>query len=260
MKRVRGGAGLGDALYMRPIVEHLIAQGEQVTVCTKYAEVFHGVACTVAPFTRERIDVLAHYTMGKANKDTTQWRDILDSAKVDPSLPLRFEWTVLNQALIDRLREQAAGKPLIVLHGGKEPLDRTDKFGIQLLPEKAAFDTVLGELKDCFVVQIGKAPQVYELPADLTLNGSTTVTDLLDIAKTCDGWVAQCSFAVPMAECFDKPALFVWASSGMVHNRHPYIQQITPRKILCKSTSGHVVDDWTPGMLKEAARAFRAVL
>ena len=257
--RVRGGSGLGDSIYQRPIVEYLIARGEQVTVCSDWPEVFDGTGATVEPFGRERIDVLAHYTAGKANPHTNQWQDVCASAKIS-EIALRFDWPVRNRTLIDRLRILADNKPLILVHGGRTPMARTDGFGKELLPRKEAFAAVLGALYDCFLVQIGQAAQVYPLACDLSLNGSTSVSDLLDLGAACDGVVGQCSFAIPLAEVFDKPALFVWAAWGMEATRHQYVRQITPSKILSKASSGYVVDDWSAEDIVQATRAFRSLL
>jgi hypothetical protein len=70
--------------------------------------------------------------------------------------------------------------------------------------------------------------------------------------------VGQCSFAIPLAEVFDKPALFVWAARGMQHNMHYYIKAITPQKVLSKETSRFVIDDWPVEKIQEVARTFRA--
>ena len=82
MKRIRGGSGLGDAIYLRPIVEHFVAAGETVQVLSNYPEVFVGTQATALPFGRDHIDVMAHYVMGKGDPSTNQWQDICKSAGV----------------------------------------------------------------------------------------------------------------------------------------------------------------------------------
>jgi hypothetical protein len=69
------------------------------------------------------------------------------------------------------------------------------------------------------------------------------VRDLLDVASVADGFLGYCSFMVPLAESFSKPALFVWSHRGL---RAPqaYVRQITPQKILHRDTSHFVMDDW----------------
>jgi len=253
--RIRGGSGFGDALYLRPIVEHMVGAGEQVTVCSDHADVFLGAGCEVAAFDRFNIDVLAHYTQFKADLTTNQWQDICRAAQV--FVPLKFEWKIQNHALVDGLCVDAGGRPIVLVHGGRTPMGRIDGFGKELLPERAAFDAVLGELQDCFTVRVGKGGDAYPLEVNVDLNGSTSVTDVLDIGWICDAVLGQCSFAIPLAEAFDKPALFVWAARGMAAGPHPYIRRITPQKVLSKKTSRFVVDDWPQDKIREAAREFR---
>lgn len=257
--RIRGGSGLGDCLYLRAVAEHLARQGHRVTACTDYAGVFHGSGIAVEPFRRDRVDRIAHYSPRKSVVGTTQWEDVCDVAQIE-RIPLAITWTVRNHSLIDRLRGFASGRPLVLVHGGRAPMARTDGFGKELLPKAEAFDEVLVNLQDCFLVQIGGAEQLYPLSCDITLNGSTSVPDLLDLGASCDGVVGQCSFAIPLAEVFDRPGLFVWASEGMQSGRHPYVRQITPQKVLSKASSMFVVDDWERERIEEGVRAFRQLL
>ena len=254
--RIRGGSGLGDAMYLRPIAEHFQSAGEQVTVCNDYPDVFLGSGAVTLPFDRFRIDVLAHYTVGKSNPATNQWQDICRSAGID-EIPLRFAWQVRNHWLVDVVESTAAGRPIVLVHGGRTPMGRTDGFGQELLPEQRGFDAVIEALAGCFTVRIGKGDKLYPLHVDVDLNNGTSVSDLLDLGWCCDGVLGQCSFAIPLAEAFDKPLLVVWAARGMAPGPHAYIRQITPRKVLSKPTSGHVVDDWPVDKIQEAALTFR---
>jgi len=254
MKRIRGGRGLGDSIYLRPIVEHFLRAREPVTVLSDYPGVFAGLSATVEPFSRFRVDVLAHYVLGKANPTTNQWQDICNSARVN--VPLRFAWEPINHELLRSVAHQASGRPVVLVHGGRTPMGRTDGFGAELLPQEKAFRATLDALGEVFLVRIGssaaspsqhpvlaKSPPLYDLPCHLNLSDQTTVTDLLDLASTCDGVVGQCSFVIPLAEALDKPLLIVWAAVGLA-SRTPYIAQITPAKVLSKPSSWHVSDDW----------------
>lgn len=253
--RIRGGAGLGDAMYIRPIAEHFVRAGERVKVCSGFPEVFLGSGAEVEPFDRFNIDVLAHYTAGKRDPTTNQWQDICRSAGV--SVPLRFEWEVKNHALIEGLKADAAGRRLVLVHGGRVPMGRTDGFGAELLPDRSAFAAALEALEDCFTVRVGKGADLYGLDVGVDLNGSTSVSDLLDIGSICDGVVGQCSFAIPLAEVFDKPLLCVWAARGL-SAAHAYIRQITPAKVLSKPSSHYVMDDWAAERIQQVVRTWQA--
>lgn len=257
MIRLRGGSGLGDAIYVRPIAEHLVARGERVTVLTDYPDVFLGAGVQLERFSRRNVTHLAHYTGGKQRPHTNQWQDVCGSAGV--STPLQCSWETQNHALVGELLARAAGRPLVLVHGGRVPMGRTDGFGRELLPRQDAFERVLAALSGCFRVRIGKGEELYPLPADLDLNGSTSVADLMDLGAACDAVVGQCSFAIPLAEIFDKPFLGVWSSEGL-RSRETWVRLVTPQKILSKPTSRAVVDDEAPADLMEKALAFEALM
>ena len=256
--RVRSGRGIGDSLYLRPIVDHFVEQGRAVVALSDHPAIFHGSGATVEAFTRQGSPTVAHYTETMHHQETTQYQDMLRRAGIEISVPLRFRWTVQNRRLVDALLKQAAGRPLILVHGGRVPMQRTDDFGRDLIPKRQAFEAALDALGDCYRVRIGKAPNLYPLPVDEDLGKRTTVADLLDLATICSGMVAQCSFAVPLAEVFDKPLLAVWSASGLASST-AYIRTITPKKVLTKTTSRFVVDDWMPDRIAEAARALHSV-
>lgn len=256
MKAIRCASGLGDSVYLRAICEHFVRAGDRVTALSNYPEIFEGSGCAVEPFRRERVDVVAHYVTGKANPATTQWEDVCRAAGVAGPVPFSISWAVKDPGAVSRLRERAAGRPVVLVQGGRTPMDRTDGFGKELLPDRQAFEAALDAIRgDCYLVAVGKAEPIYRLPADEDLTGRTTVSDLLDLFASCDAVVCQVGYAVPMAEVFDRPLLAVWADSGL-KARHPYIAQITPAKVLSKPTSVHVVDDWDLDRIRAAARRF----
>lgn len=254
-KRVRGGSGLGDSIYLRPIVDYLVENGERVTVLSFFPDVFIGSGATVEPFNKTQIDVLAHYSLDRKNQTTNQWQDVLKCAGVAADIPLRFTWNIRNRRLVDDLKAKAGGRKIIVVHGGRTPFGRSDGMGMEILPERAAFAVTLAAMKGCFLVRVGQGNQLYPLAVDVDLNDKTSVSDLLDIAAVCDGVVTQCGFPVPLAECFDKPVLVVWSARGLV-SVQPIIALITPAKILCKPTSRYVMDDWDAESIRAAARTF----
>lgn len=255
--RIRGGSGLGDSLYLRPICEYLARNGHAVTVMSNFPDVFIGSSVTVEPFRRDRVDMIAHYVGGKHNPTTTLWQDMCAHAGV--TVPLRFDWKPRNGTMLKRIRQAADGRPVLLVHGGREPMGRRDKFGIELLPFEGAFNATIAALDDCFRVRIGRGDQLYPVTCDLDLTNNTTVADVLDIAATCAGVVSMCGFPVPLAEALDKPALFIWSSRGLM-SAHQFIKTVTPAKILSKGSSRFVIDDWPVELLQESARQFREAL
>lgn len=253
--RIRGGSGLGDSVYLRPLVDHLMRAGRSVTVLSFFPDLFMGSGANVEPFNKSQITVLGHYAGRRANQTTNQWQDVLYSAGAPADLPLRFAWKQRNHELVARVRTKAAGRPIVIVHGGRAPFGRTDGVGLEILPRREGFAAVLGELQDCFTVRVGKGNSIYPVPASLDLSDQTSVSDLIDLFMICDGVVTQCGWPIPLAECFDKPVLGIWSARGLVSTQ-PIVALVTPAKVLCKPTSGYVVDDWPAARITEAASTF----
>lgn len=257
--RIRGGSGLGDAIYVRVVAEWYISRGYPVTACCNWPDLFIGSGCHVEGFSRSNIDCCAHYTQGKRMPHTTQWQDVCRMAGVPMDLPFRFEWKVQNKPRVHRALKAAHGRKLILVQGGKVPMARRDGFGKELLPEKEAFDEVLSHFTDCFLVQIGTGQLVYR-PAHIEhAYTDTTIAELVDLFRVCDGVICQPGFAVPAAEVFDKPVFAVFAEQGLKCN-NDFLNAITPKKLLSNPTREvHAVDTWDVGEIKDAANAFRAL-
>ena len=264
--RIRGGAGLGDSIYLRVIAEHFRSLGEDVIVCSDYPDVFIGADVKVEAFSRDRIDRLCHYTVGKTNPRTTQFQDMLDSAGIPVAVELRVDWKIRNDALVQDLEARSDGRPIILVHGGRVPMGRKDNFGREIMPDERGFKVALGYLVkkyNAFLVRIGMGPDLYKLDGHIhyDLNDRTTVPDLFDLSMASDGIVAQCSFAVPLAEVFDTPLLAVCAHAGMAPGVHMFVRQITPAKILQKPmTSRYFMDDWSSSAIESVVEKFQGTM
>lgn len=254
MISLRAGRGFGDALYLQGVARHLIGQGHQIEVCTSWPDVFMPLfgKIRVSPFRKERIDRIAHYVARKTIKDTDQFSDCCHSAGISEKVEFRLDWQVVNP----RWAEIIHG-PLVLVQMPREPMDRRDGYGMELLPDCRTIQRAIDILLDrgVRVVQIGKGNSLFNY-ANLTadLSNQTTVADILDIASLADGMLGYCSFMAPLAECLDKPALFVWSQKGL-RSSNPFIRQIVPSKIFNKPSSRAVMDDCSQGELVGAADA-----
>lgn len=255
MISIRSGMGLGDSLYLQSVARHLVMQGHLVEVCSKWPDVFLplGDWVTVSPFRRDRIDRLAHYSQRKDQK-TDQFVDCCLQAGIKEPVDLRLDWTIRNRALVDRVK--AHGKPIVLVQLPREPMDRKDGYGRDLLPDcrviQRAIDALHGH---ALIVQVGSGAPLYRFERiDMDFAGMTSVSDLLDLAFACDAMLGYVSFFVPLAESFCKPALFVWSRRGL-SSKTDYIRTITPAKILHLVSSRHAFDDCSADVVEQAARA-----
>ena len=258
MKSIRCGRGLGDSLYLQSVVRHLLANGhESLRVKSDYPDVFlpHGKRVVVAPFDRI-VDITAHYSARKGVQGTTQFQDCCIAAGIRGDVEMRLDWRVMNWRLADKVRE--AGKPVLLVQMPRPPMGRTDGFGASLLPDCSAIQRVINEAsKTHTVVQIGAGKNLYEFDGiNFDLANKTTVSEAIDVASVADRFLGYCSFMVPLAESFGKPALFVWSQRGL---RDPqlFVRRITPQKVLHRKTSRSVLDNATEAQLIEAWNAIR---
>jgi len=171
-------------------------------------------------------------------------------ANLDPgAVGYGLDWGIRNKELVDGLR-----KPFVFVALPRQPMDRKDGYGIELLPDCQVIDQVLDQLVDYFTVQVGKGEPLYNLEnTDFDLSNKTSVTDLMDIASQADVFVGQVSFVVPLAESFDKPLIVVWSKKGL-GSEDRFLNHITPEKILHKKTSRYVIDDWPDDRIKEVCQ------
>lgn len=245
MKSIRSGRGFGDSLYLQSVVRHLIERGAlRMRVKSDWPDVFLPLAhrVEVVPFARANVDILAHYSVRKGTQGSTQFEDCCIAAGIREPVPLRLDWKVTKQGVVDLVRKP--GKPVLVVQLPRTPMGRTDGFGATLLPDCRAIQRLIDQARPEFtVVQIGAGQALFRFTGiDIDLANRTTVSETIDVASAADKFLGYCSFLVPLAESFGKPAVFVWSRRGL-NDRALYVRQITPQKILHAPTSRFVMDD-----------------
>lgn len=244
MKSIRCGMGLGDSLYLQSVARWFVQRGEYMHIASAWPDVFLPLAhgSKVVPFRRNNIDVLAHYSLRKKFTHTDQFEDCCIQAGIKELVELKLDWTVTDSELVDRLRQR--GKPIVCVQLPRNPMNRQDGFGAELLPDCGAIQRAIDSIQGrATIVQVGGGKSLYDFRGiDIDLANKTNLKQLIDVASVADSFLGYCSFLVPLAEGFDKPALFVWSRRGL-SAKHPYIRQITPKKILHKDSSLHVFDD-----------------
>lgn len=255
MKSIRGGMGLGDALYVQAVARHIIqTRGERLKACTAWPEVFKHLPVEIAPFTRQGISYLSHYSGRKGIEGTTQFEDCCIAAGIREPVDFRLDWKLEDEALAARVREP--GKPVVLVQLPRTPMGRTDGFGAELLPDcrriQQAIDLIGGQATK---VLIGAGQPLYTLTGiDIDLTNQTTVSQILDLGSIAHGVLGYVSFAVPLAETFSKPGLFVWSRKGL-RSGLPFIRSITPKKVLHRASSRAVVDDCQEQELRDAVES-----
>ena len=253
---IRGGNGIGDAVYIYPVVTHFLAKGHEIEVCTRWPEIFSQIDVQISKFRRDRITNLAHYTTRKGVSGTSQFRDVCINGGIPEPIEFKYDWTPVNRGLFDRVR--SFPRPVVAVAMPRNPMGRTDGFGKEILPTRQGYQAALNALNGAgaYTIMIGAGPAIYRLDGcseDLT--NKTTLTDMLDVAFAVDGFFGFCSNFVPLAESQNKPALFVWARKN-INAPNAFIRRITPQKVLDRASSKWVFDDSSAAEVEAAATNF----
>lgn len=255
MKTIRGGMGLGDAVYVHAVARHLAARGERITVATAWPDVFRCLPVDCVMFRKDRIDILAHYARRKHTR-RTQFEDVCDEAGVS-GVELRLDWQCTDPTVVEWLKRQAGDRPIVLVQLPRAPMGRKDGFGAELLPDckriQAAIDALQGRV---LLVQVGSGEPLFRFRRiDVDLANQTSVCQLLDVAQACDGVLGYVSFILPIAEAFGKRGLMVWSRRGLKAPQ-AYVRQITPQKVIHRKDLVTWVRDGQTDPVEEAADDF----
>lgn len=253
--RIRGGSGLGDAIYLQSIARHFVDEGFCPEVCCDWPDVFRPLAgrVDVVPFRRTQIDRLAHYSRRRGIAGTSQFEDGCIEAGIKCNVDFRLDWSVTT-TLADSWNP--ARKPIIVVQMPRPPFGRSDGFGMEFLPDCWRIQAAIDHIgKRAYLVQVGTGEPLFTFTGiDLDLTNKTSVCDLLDVATLADAFLGYCSFIVPLAEAQFKPAMLVWSHKGIA-SRHQVVRQMTPAKVLHRKSSLWVMDDASEKELRDCADA-----
>ena len=254
MKTIRGGKGLGDALYVQAVARHLVKQGQEIRAATSYPDVFRPLGIECIPFTRQGIQILAHYSLRKG-QPTGQFEDCCIQAGIQEPVELKLDWQVQDRALTDRLLSH--GKPVVMVQLPRSPMGRIDGFGAELLPDCRQIQRAIDRLQGkALLVQVGAGRPLFRFSGiDVDLANETTVSQLLDVALVSFGAIGYVSFILPLCESLDKRVLLVWSRKGL-KSQTRYVRQITPAKVIHRNDLATVVTDAIDDDIEGAADAF----
>lgn len=255
---IRGGSGLGDAIYLQSIARYFVEQGYRPEVCCDWPDVFRplGDLVDVAPFRRKNIDRLAHYAQRRHVAGTSQFDDGCIQAGISGPVEFKLGWGVINPNALRRAWNPH-DLPIIVVQMPRAPFGRSDGFGMEFLPDCRRIQDAIERIGSrAFFVQVGKGEPLFRFSGiDLDLTNQTSVCDLLDVATLASGFLGYCSYIVPLAEAQSKPGMLVWSRKGL-SSPHQVVRQMTPQKILHRPSSRWVMDDASDKDLMGCTDAF----
>lgn len=238
--------GLGDAIYLRAIVLHLLKRGDDPTVFTRWPGVFADLPIkvkSVEDVTGQedlRHAMYCLFCRVPAVKALDQFALACLQAGILEPVQLRIDWPVKNRALLDDVRKRANGRRVLMF----QPVKKANKEQEALRPKRDAFSRYVAERNE-FRVKVGSPSHIMEgdtSPCDLDLTGKTTVQDVFDLASAVDVVFCEPCFLLPLAESMDKPVVCMFSRRGFA-SKVERVYNVTPERLFHKKHLATAVYD-----------------
>lgn len=239
---IKGQKGFGDSVYLYPIVKWHVNSNFEVTVASNHAEVFEFLDCNKVPYGDYKIN--AGYLHRKNINTTNQFQDMCYSAGIPLDTPYDID-IVRREVGIN-----TTGKllclvtcPYLPLGGMKNSiLDAKD-----LMPDYNTIQGIINNHREYYYVLIGKNTTCtffYEnIDLDLSNADYPNINWLFNLVYESNMILSQTGHMPAIAEGLDKKIFLAYSAKGL-NSTNPFLNTITPKKILTKLTSGYVIDSW----------------
>jgi ADP-heptose:LPS heptosyltransferase len=250
---IKGASGLGDNIYLYPIVKHFASLYDKVYIMSDYPELFESlpnVTCSkhlklnFIPIAdgktvrKKEIDLRCTYGPRKHKIGTDQFQDTYIFARTQghqiPDLKLELPWELKNTELVNTVRMIAnknAFRKIAVVAAPYQPFGRTDKWGSEITIDPEVIQYICDDLKELgyLVITIGNDFCLYEPMVEYNMIGQTTVPDMLDLVKMADLTVTQIGNLLPISEALNTKNITIF-SKNIPNCEHKFLRAITPDK------------------------------
>lgn len=242
--------GLGDAIYVRAIVLHLLAKGERVTVLSRWPAVFSDLPVTVnserqmdvrAPESDVRhVTACLHCQIPAIMALDKFSLACLQAGIVEP-VALKMDWKPRNPVLLSRIAADAAGRDIVLY----QPLRRAGNLAEQTLrPMADAYRGLIAERQGSFRIRVGHPnfTEDVDMPCELDLIGRIAVEDALDIATVADEIIGENCYLPVVAQALGKPFVCMFSKRGL---SSPFnkVRGVTPERSFHPPHLGRAVFD-----------------
>lgn len=206
-------------------------QGCQVSVHTHHPEVFSTLSCTILPY--GDLPINAGY-LDRKQCDTNQFEDICINLGIRPppfvidphaEMPLDIE------------------KPYCVVHQLYRPMPgikrRFPEIDL-LMPRKTCLQSIIDKYRSqYYFIAIGEANDALDVDHSIPNPSYALLSNLVQGSSLV---ITQPGHLMHLTEGLERN-LFVLFSSGGLQCSHPFINSITPKKVLFKTTTQFGFDE-----------------
>lgn len=216
---LRAPNGLGDAIYLRAIVLHFLGRGEDVTVFTKWPDVFYGlpilVKCLGEITDKTKVRYALYPQSMKVPPGKSDFAMWCKRVGIDEPVELRINWKIRNAGLLEQIKRDAAGRKIFVYQCSRQLRKPVSEL---LKPRREAFNAFIARHSDCYRIKLGHPPHVDDDPGaqcELDMFGKAFIFDTFDICTIGDEFFGQASFIGCIAEALDKPHTVMFARAAL---------------------------------------------
>ena len=240
---IRGPSGLGDAMYMAVIGKYYTEKGNDVEICTKWADLYRVLGLRTLPHQKAFGDIQASYGGRKKNTDTNQYQDLCIASGIKDYPVFKIEWPVQSPALIKMIRKESENKKICIVGAPYKPFGRDDGFGVELEINYDIFEEIMKTYnKQIFFILTGTKATRKLNYANFDLVDQTSVCDLMDISSIANLFLTQVGHLLPIGECLGKPVACFFSKHGMTCENQ-FVNTIIPKKVFCRDTDMSFIDD-----------------
>lgn len=231
--------GLGDAIYLRAVVLHLIGKGEKVKVYTLWPDVFRDLPIEVGDVNAiPDFDNLHHvtaclYCQAPAIQLLDKFTLACLQAGIAEPVEFKIDWRCRNTKLVDDVRSRAGGRPIMVYQPLKKAKNALQKMA---RPDAGPVHRFVANSADHFRVKVGHpafTDDSPELGCELDLYGKLSVGDVFDVVSGCDTVFGESCFVPVLAEAMDKPLVCMFARRAM-ESKNKALRGASPARLFKK--------------------------
>lgn len=242
MISLRGAGGLGDAVYMYPVLKYYLEQGQHVEILTKYPEIYQSLVKAGLIITdryAKQPDRECRYASRYPIQTTTTYRDTLILSGIEKQVPFEMEFNC------PRVFYFPTTKKICVIRNIILPMkQRGDE--LCLIPDGKCYQAIIDAYKNeyYFVLAGNKNSYRFELTGiDLDLTNSLDIPNLLQLISQSNICLSQSCFFLPFSEAINKKCFVVFSAKGF-KSPLKFYRHITPAKTINKpEIIGYCVDD-----------------
>jgi len=239
---LRGAGGLGDAVYMYPVLKYYLEQGQKVEILTKYPEIYQPLKKSELIITDRYAklpDRECRYAPRYPIQTTTTYQDTLILSGIEQHLPLEIEFECSKEFNFPTKKKICIIRDIIL------PMKQRGDEKC-LIPDGKYFQTIIDAFKKYFYFVLAGNTNNYKYKLkgiDLDLTNCLNIFELLQLISQSNICLSQSCFFLPFAEALNKKEFVIFASEGF-KSPLKFYRYITPAKIINKpEIIGSCIDD-----------------